>query len=148
MFAGCEYHVYKSPLLLHDFNLHQRTRLFTLPSTHVQSSIMSVPAAPTIPGRKQAFLTAQINLLSQPLEPSRQWRTANGASEAPLPARQVDDVLFNLNHALQQHCRRVYAPQASRNVAEQISRSYTRDAERRAGDAVNSTVGRQADLGT
>lgn len=116
------------------------------PNFHITLT-MSVPAAPTIPARKQAFLTAQTNLLSQPLVVSRNWRSANTASNTPLPPRLVDDALFNLNHAVQQHCRRVYAPQASRNVAEQISRSYTKDAERRAGDPVHGTVGRQADLG-
>ncbi|PNY29427.1 Uncharacterized protein TCAP_00658 [Tolypocladium capitatum] len=106
-------------------------------------------AAPTIPSLKQSFIAAQASLLAQPLSPSPAWRAANHASDAPLPARSLDDALAALNHAIQQHCRRVYAPQATRNVAEQIASAYARDAERRAaGDEgrVDGGVGRELDL--
>ena len=107
-------------------------------------------AAPTIPARKQAFINAQTNLLSQPLAPSRAWRDANDASNTPIPKRLVDDAVFNLNHAVEQHSRRVYAPQATRNIAEQISSIYTRDAERRAGGAedVYDGIVKDVDLST
>ncbi|KAK5994875.1 hypothetical protein PT974_03262 [Cladobotryum mycophilum] len=89
--------------------------------------------APTIPALKQAFITTQTNLLSQPVAPSRAWRISNDASDQPIPERLVDEALASLNHTIQQHCRRVYAPQASRNVAEQISNAYSRDVERKVG---------------
>ena len=48
--------------------------------------------------------------------------------------KAVDDALFRLNHTLQQHARRVYAPQATRHVAEQIDKLYLSAGERRPGD--------------
>ncbi|POR33325.1 Uncharacterized protein TPAR_06480, partial [Tolypocladium paradoxum] len=84
-------------------------------------------AAPTIPSLKQSFIAAQATLLAQPLAPSPAWRAANHASDASLPARPLDDALVALNHALQQHCRRIYPPQATRNVAEQVASAYARD---------------------
>lgn len=79
-------------------------------------------APPTILAHKSAFLTAQTLRLSQSLAPSGAWRAANGGADdaASLPDRAVDDALYRLNHALQQHFRRVYPPQATRHVAEQI----------------------------
>lgn len=105
-------------------------------------------APPTIPAAKQAFLNAQTNLLAQPLAPSHGWRTANDASEQPLPARIVDDALVSVNTALQQHCRRVHAPQATRAIAEQIADGYTRDADRRTGRDGDDedAIGKEADL--
>lgn len=111
-------------------------------------------AAPTIPSLKQSFIAAQATLLAQPLAPSAAWRAANTASDAPLPARALDDALAALNHALQRHCRRVYAPQATRNVAEQIASAYARDADRRAAAEEEAEahgggggIGRELDLG-
>ncbi|KAF4976825.1 hypothetical protein FZEAL_6566 [Fusarium zealandicum] len=106
------------------------------------------PSAPTILSLKQSFLTTQTNLLAQPLAPSRSWQAANDASDEAIPERVLQDTLFNLNHTIQQHCRRVYAPQASRNIAEQINNIYTNDAERRVGgDAdVEGGIGRELDL--
>lgn len=105
-------------------------------------------APPTIPAAKQAFLNAQTNLLSQPLAPSRAWRNANDASDESVPARIIDDALVSVNLAVQQHCRRVYAPQATRAIAEQIADGYTRDADRRAGKDADEddAVGKEADL--
>lgn len=83
------------------------------------------PSAPTIPTLKQNFLATQTRLLSQPLQPSRTWQRANDSSaDSRLPEKAVDDALFRLNHTLQQHARRVYAPQATRHVAEQIDKLY------------------------
>jgi hypothetical protein len=81
-------------------------------------------APPTIIALKAGFLANQTRLLSQPLNPSRSWRNANEAADDGIPERQLDDALFRLNHALQQHTRRVYAPQATRHVAEQIDQLY------------------------
>lgn len=77
-------------------------------------------APPTILQHKSAFVTAQTLQLSQSLEPSPAWRNAHARSEGSLPDKALDDALFRLNHALQQHAKRVYASPASRHVAEQI----------------------------
>ncbi|KAJ0119364.1 kinetochore protein [Diaporthe amygdali] len=95
------------------------------------------PTAPTILTLKQNFLTTQTRLLSQPLQPSRAWRRANEAAAndddaAAVSERAVDDALFRLNHTLQQHSRRVYVPQATRQIAEQIDKLYLSAGERRA----------------
>ncbi|KAK0386631.1 hypothetical protein NLU13_6466 [Sarocladium strictum] len=105
---------------------------------------------PTIPAAKQAFLNTQTNLLSQPLAPSRAWRNANDASSDAIPARHVDEALVHVNHAVQQHCRRVFAPQATRAIAEQIADAYTRDADRRIGRDGDDedVIGKEADLTT
>jgi hypothetical protein len=77
-------------------------------------------APPTILAHKSAFLTAQTLQLSQDLAPSHAWRTSNLGSEHAISERALDDALYRLNQTLQQHVRRVYPPQASRHVAEQI----------------------------
>ncbi|KAI5920973.1 kinetochore Sim4 complex subunit Fta4 [Camillea tinctor] len=78
-------------------------------------------APPTILAHKSTFLTAQILQLTQALSPSPNWHSANDrAEQGGLPDKVVDEALYRLNHVLQQHARRVYAPQASRHVAEQI----------------------------
>lgn len=81
-------------------------------------------APPTVVHLKQSFLTTQTRLLSQPLAPSRDWLTTNTTHDGGLPPKAVDDALFKLNQRLQQHTRRVYAPQATRHVAEQIDALY------------------------
>lgn len=93
------------------------------------------PPAPTILTLKQNFLTTQTRLLSQPLQPSRAWRRANDAAAnhddaAAVSEKAVDDALFRLNHTLQQHSRRVYVPQATRQIAEQIDKLYLSAGER------------------
>ncbi|EWZ38508.1 hypothetical protein FOCG_04958 [Fusarium oxysporum f. sp. radicis-lycopersici 26381] len=105
-------------------------------------------AAPTIPSLKQSFITSQTTLLSQPLAPSRSWQETNDASDEAIPERVVQEVLYNLNHTIQQHCRRVYPPQASRNIAEQINDVYTKDAERKVGGPTDTEggIGRELDL--
>jgi hypothetical protein len=89
------------------------------------------PTPPTVLSVKQSFLTTQTRLLSQPLAPSRTWRSNNNSNdnENAIPEKALDDALFKLNHRLQQHSRRVYAPQATRHVAEQIDQLYWNAAE-------------------
>ena len=104
---------------------------------------------PTILAHKTDFLTSQTLQLSRPLWPSNAWRASNHSSNSndtdrqgdstnaaedntapPLSEKAVDDALYRLNHALQQHARRVYAPQATRHVAEQIEALYLEAGER------------------
>ncbi|KAI1284216.1 kinetochore Sim4 complex subunit Fta4 [Xylaria sp. FL0933] len=89
-------------------------------------------APPTIIAHKSAFLATQTLHLSQTLAPSTSWRASNERAEdgGGLSARAVDDALYRLNHTLTQHARRVYAPQASRHVAEQIEGLFYEEAER------------------
>ncbi len=87
-------------------------------------------APPTVLALKTSFLSAQTRLLAQPLAPSRSWRSANAEAEDGISEKALDDALFRLNHLLQQHSRRVHAPQATRHVAEQIDRLYWDAAER------------------
>ena len=79
---------------------------------------------PTIISAKQAFLNSQTRLLSKPLAPSRQWNRTNSGTHARLPDGAVDDALSWLNHSLHQHCTRVYAPPATRQIAEHIDAAY------------------------
>ena len=107
---------------------------------------------PTVLALKQTFLTTQTRVLSQPLAPSRAWRNANDAAEDGLTEKAVDDALVRVNHIIQQHARRVYAPQATRHVAEQIDRLYWNAGERiaardeEAGDVEGLSTG--ADYGS
>lgn len=105
-------------------------------------------SASTIPSLKQSFLNSQTTLLAQPLAPSRSWQANNDASDEAIPERVLQDALFQLNQNIQQHCRRVYAPQASRNIAEQINDIYNKDAERRVGGEADADggIGRELDL--
>ncbi|EHK24124.1 uncharacterized protein TRIVIDRAFT_45482 [Trichoderma virens Gv29-8] len=107
-----------------------------------------MPPAPTVTSVKQTFVAAQTNLLSQPIAPSRAWRASNDASEHAIPNRLVEDAVASVNRTIQQHSRRVYAPQANRSVAEQISSLYSRDAERRMEnpDDAEGGIGRELDL--
>lgn len=88
-------------------------------------------APPTVLALKTSFLSAQTRLLAQPLAPSRSWRSENAEAEDGISEKALDDALFRLNHQLQQHSRRVHAPQATRHVAEQIDRLYWDAAEKR-----------------
>ncbi|ETS84657.1 hypothetical protein PFICI_02682 [Pestalotiopsis fici W106-1] len=101
-------------------------------------------APPTILAHKSAFLTVQTLHLSQSLAPSTAWRNrahndhnndAEGASNTnSIPQRAIDDALFRLNQNLQQHVRRVYPPQATRQVAEQIDSLFLGVGEDDGGD--------------
>ncbi|KAM3528674.1 hypothetical protein NHJ13051_002237 [Beauveria bassiana] len=102
---------------------------------------------PTIPARKQAFIAAQTTLLSQPVAPSRAWRATNDASNTPIRKRVVDDVVFEFNRIIEEHCHRAYAPQASRDLAERISAIYIGQTDRRQGGANEAaSIGKEVDL--
>ncbi|KAI0206577.1 kinetochore Sim4 complex subunit Fta4 [Astrocystis sublimbata] len=87
-------------------------------------------APPTLIAHKSTFLTTQTLHLSQSLAPSPAWRAANDRAEDGVSARAVDDAMYRLNHILTQHNRRVYAPQASRLVAEQIEGLFYAETQR------------------
>jgi len=87
-------------------------------------------APPTIIAHKSTFISTQTLHLSQLLEPTAAWRATNEGAQYGLPARVVDDAVYRLNHILTQHARRVYAPQASRHVAEQIEGLFHAEAQR------------------
>ncbi|CAN8106127.1 unnamed protein product [Discula destructiva] len=98
------------------------------------------PPTPSILALKHNFLTAQTRLLSQPLQPSRAWRRSNEAAgedahNKRVSEKAVDDALFRLNQTLQQHAKRVYPPQATRQVIEQIDALYLATGERRVDGA-------------
>lgn len=106
-------------------------------------------APPTILASKNDFLAKQTRILSKSLAPSRQWRRANSAAAASedgsLPDGAVDDALFWLDHALQQHCSRVYAPAATRQIAEHIDAAYW--SVTGADGAADERIGRDVNLG-
>ncbi|KAL2758753.1 hypothetical protein ACRALDRAFT_1080450 [Sodiomyces alcalophilus JCM 7366] len=85
----------------------------------------------TVTSLKQSFIDAQTRLLSQPPRPSEAWHAHNASTENPLPGPALDDVLLRLDQTIAQHARRVYPPQSTRLVAEQIDRLYQTEAERR-----------------
>ena len=111
---------------------------------------MAPSAPPTIPSWKTSFLTTQISALSRPVAPSRAWRGANDTDNQPISEPLLDEALNDINLALRKHCRRVYPPQATRNVAEQINSLYVSHAERvLAGDGDDMEareLGREVDL--
>ncbi|OTB02777.1 hypothetical protein M426DRAFT_24385 [Hypoxylon sp. CI-4A] len=100
-------------------------------------------APPTILAHKSSFLTAQTLQLSQTLAPSATWRESHSrsAEDGVLSDRIVEEVLYRANHTLQQHARRVYAPQASRHVAEQIEALYLEAAEKAVRGEGNGGLG-------
>lgn len=120
--------------LTHSNNFIHITKLTLINTPHKkQEKPKMAPTPPTIVSLKQSFLAAQTRLLSQPLTPTRAWHSNNNndasTEDSTLPEKAIDDALFKLNHRLQQHARRVYAPQATRHVAEQIDQLYWNAAE-------------------
>lgn len=104
---------------------------------------------PTITQLKERFLAAQTNLLSNPLQPSATFRAANERSDEAIDPRQLNAVTQALEHLVQDHCRRIYAPQAVRALAEQINEGYSLEAERKLQrDAEGEDgIGKEIDLG-
>ncbi|KAH6690300.1 kinetochore Sim4 complex subunit Fta4 [Plectosphaerella plurivora] len=79
---------------------------------------------PTILFLKQSFVETQVRLLSRPLDLGPSWQTHNAASDEPLTQPAVDEALHRANRGLAEHTRRVYPPQSTRIVAEQINKLY------------------------
>lgn len=109
-------------------------------------------SANTVIGLKESFLRNQVRLLSQDLQPSRNWRNrAPVPEQGDLSEKVVQDVLekgeithslhalsVNSDHGWQRrtvntiarhHKRAVYSSQALRHVAEQIDALYWAAAE-------------------
>lgn len=117
-------------------------------------------APPTITQIKEHFVSSQILHLTSSsstalLTPSPAFQAANERSDQPLEPRHIQPAVAAVEAAVQAHCRRIFVPQANRAVAEQISDTYTRDAERRlrqdgeddGGGVEGSGIGRELDLG-
>lgn len=138
-----------TPTLLSNLVLSHLSLLLTTSLSRVpqQTSTSQAPeegilkmasTPPTIVSLKQSFLTTQTRLLSQPLAPTRAWSSHNSTQEDnALSEKAIDDALFKLNHRLHQHSRRVYAPQATRHVAEQIDQLYWNAAEAATSHTLN-----------
>ncbi|EPE27344.1 hypothetical protein GLAREA_03259 [Glarea lozoyensis ATCC 20868] len=77
---------------------------------------------PTIPALKTSFLTTQISLLSTPLKPSS--NPPNPVQDPSIPPKTITTVLEKTNTLVRQHNKRIFTPQATRHVAEQIDRLY------------------------
>lgn len=106
-------------------------------------------APPTITQLKERFISAQALHLASGLAPSAAFRAANEKSDQALNPRQLETVATVLDGLVQDHCRRVYAPQANRALAEQISDSYSKEADRKLlrDDVDGDGIGRDLDLG-
>ncbi|KKA30824.1 hypothetical protein TD95_005062 [Thielaviopsis punctulata] len=102
-------------------------------------------APQTVLSVKQAFIEAQSQLLATTPSPSPAWLEAQAADETALPSRAVEDAIYRLSHVIQQHIRRVHAPQATRHVAEQIDQLYWQAAEQHGGNEAETGVIRQGD---
>ncbi|KAG7109136.1 Inner kinetochore subunit fta4 like protein [Verticillium longisporum] len=102
-------------------------------------------ALPTVISLKQAFLESQTRLLSRDLTPTRRWRADNAAAVEPLPVAGIDDALLGLAQILQQHARRIYPPQSTRLIAEQIDKLYQTEDETTTWDS-DELLASNADL--
>ena len=97
-------------------------------------------ALPTVLSLKLSFVSSQVRLLSEAVNPSPGWRQPRTeVEESGLPEVTVDEALFRLNHLLQQHWQRVYAPQATYHVADQIDCLYWNEG----GNRLDATRGFQ-----
>jgi hypothetical protein len=105
---------------------------------------------PTITQLKERFISAQALHLSSNITPSAAFRAANQRSDEALDPRQLDTVATVLDGLILDHCRRIYAPQANRALAEQISDSYSREADRKLQrlDDDGDGIGKDVDLRT
>ncbi|KAI9786997.1 MAG: hypothetical protein M1816_007749 [Peltula sp. TS41687] len=89
----------------------------------------------TIIDLKKGFLSAQIRLLTAPLQPP----PADWQEQLPEPEQgdlregTVREVLHKVNVILRHHSRSTYPSQTTRNVAEQIDAMYWASAEQRVG---------------
>ncbi|CAG9951751.1 unnamed protein product [Clonostachys rosea f. rosea IK726] len=91
----------------------------------------TAPPPPTITQLKERFISRQIHLLSSPVDVSTTFRTANNRADKPLEPRLLEAAVAYVDNTVQEHCRRIFVPQATRAVSEQINDSYTKEAERK-----------------
>ena len=106
-------------------------------------------APPTITQLKEQFIAAQTQQLEASLAPSTAFKAANEKASGGLDPRQLQSVANVIEGLIRDHCRRVYAPQANRALAEQISDSYTREAERKLQrEEDEEAIGKELDLCT
>lgn len=91
----------------------------------------TAPAPPTITQLKERFISRQIHLLSSPVDVSPAFRTANNRADKLLEPRLLEAAVTYVDSTVQEHCRRIFVPQATRAVSEQINDSYTKEAERK-----------------
>ncbi|KAF2462264.1 kinetochore Sim4 complex subunit Fta4 [Lineolata rhizophorae] len=82
------------------------------------------PAGDTVIGLKTAFLRTQTRILSQPLQPSREWLRRHSNSEDGPSDAAVQDAMREVNRLLRRHTKAVYSTLAIRHVAEQINKLY------------------------
>lgn len=108
-------------------------------------------APPTIAQHKQAFINSQCRLLTVSVSPSQRWITTNEQqSDATIDPRLVATATEAVSAAIQEHVKRVYAPQANRALAEQIAQSYAAEADRKIrgeDEDEDEGIARQLDLG-
>ena len=92
---------------------------------------MSAP--PTITQIKEHFVANQVLQLSSSttLNPSPAFQTANEQADQSLDPRHIQSAVTAVEGAVQAHYRRIFVPQANRAVAEQISDTYTKEADRK-----------------
>lgn len=105
---------------------------------------------PTVTQLKERFINTQVLHLSTSLSPSSSFRASNDQSDSPLEPRHVQSVVSAVENAIATHCRRIFVPQAIRAVAEQISDTYTKEAERKLDqdEGDDDGVGKEIDLCT
>jgi hypothetical protein len=92
---------------------------------------MSAP--PTITQIKEHFVANQVLQLSSStsLNPSPAFQAANEQADQSLDPRHIQSAVTAVEGAVQAHYRRIFVPQANRAVAEQISDTYTKEADRK-----------------
>ncbi|KAI6778699.1 uncharacterized protein J7T54_007640 [Emericellopsis cladophorae] len=89
-------------------------------------------ATPTVTQHKEAFINSQSRLLAGSVTPSQRWTASNERqSDGALDPRLVKAATEAVNTSIQEHGKRVYAPQANRALAEQIAQSYAAEADRK-----------------
>lgn len=129
-------------------NTTSKTRAGSISSTITKLSIMAT-GPPTVTQLKERFINSQTTLLSNPPQPSASFRATNERSDQPLDPRQLNTVAQTLEHLVKDHCRRIYAPQANRALAEQINEGYNHEVESRLEKEREGedAIGRELDLG-
>ncbi|KAF2102576.1 hypothetical protein NA57DRAFT_25135, partial [Rhizodiscina lignyota] len=77
----------------------------------------------TVVALKSSFLRTQTRILSQPLQPSEQWRN-NSRERGTLTDAAIAEATRELNRQVRRHNKAAYSSLAIRHVAEQIDKLY------------------------